>query len=111
MHTNLQTRGLSEKRKQITQNIFLTDAFTWLQVCLCVFADTKFLKHEENTVLNLLECFKYYNRFTFVAKRNELSVSEKLSSFGETLTNIRVLLLPPREFCSKYVSLLFRYGM
>lgn len=35
---------------------------------------------------------------TFVANLRELSVSWKHSSLGDTFTNMRVLLLPPREF-------------
>ncbi len=43
-----------------------------------------------------------------VTDLRELRVSLKQSSFGETLTNMRVLLLPPREFCSRCVSFEFR---
>jgi len=35
---------------------------------------------------------------TLVAKRREQMVSWKLPAKGDTLTNMRVLLLPPREF-------------
>jgi len=45
---------------------------------------------------------------TLVAKRRELRVSWKHSSRGDTLTNISILLLPPRQFCSRWVSLLLR---
>ena len=54
--------------------------------------------------------FLWSSKITLVANLNELRVSPKLSSFGETLTNIKVLLLPPRQFCSRCVSLLFLYG-
>ena len=40
----------------------------------------------------------------------EFRVSFKYSSLGERLTNISVLLFPPREFCSRWVSLEFLYG-
>ena len=46
-------------------------------------------------------CSSRIGSFTFVAKRSELRVSEKFSSLGETLTNMSVLLFPPREFWSK----------
>jgi hypothetical protein len=46
-------------------------------------------------------------KLTFVANLNEFNVSEKFSSRGETFTNMRVLLLPPNEFCNRYVNLLF----
>ena len=48
--------------------------------------------------------------FTFVANLKEFNVSLKLSSLGFKLTNIKVLLFPPRQFCSRWVSLEFRYG-
>lgn len=48
---------------------------------------------------------------TFVANLRELSVSWKHSSLGDTFTNIRVLLLPPREFWRRQVSLDSLYGM
>ena len=45
---------------------------------------------------------------TLVAKRRELRVSEKHSSLGLMLTNMRVFESPPRLFCSRCVSLEFR---
>lgn len=48
---------------------------------------------------------------TFVANLRELSVSWKHSSLGDTFTNMRVLLLPPREFWRRQVSLDSLYGM
>lgn len=48
---------------------------------------------------------------TLVANLRELSVSWKHSSLGDTFTNIRVLLLPPREFWRRQVSLDSLYGM
>ena len=45
---------------------------------------------------------------TLVAKRRELRVSEKQSSLGLMFRNIKVLLLPPKQFCNKCVNLLFR---
>jgi hypothetical protein len=48
---------------------------------------------------------------TLVANRREFSVSEKQSSRGLMLRNMRVLLLPPRQFCSRCVSFELRYGM
>ena len=43
---------------------------------------------------------------TLVANRSEHKVSLKLLLNGEMFTNIKVLLFPPREFCSKYVNCL-----
>ena len=60
----------------------------------------------KNTIIR-----KDVGSLTLVANLNELSDSPKHSSLGDTLTNISVLLLPPSEFCSKYVNLEFRYGM
>ena len=48
--------------------------------------------------------------FTLVANLRELSVSAKHSSLGLMLTNIKVFELPPRLFCSRWVSFEFRYG-
>ena len=47
---------------------------------------------------------------TLVANLKELSVSLMCSSLGEMLTNIKVLLLPPRQFWRRWVSLEFLYG-
>ena len=47
---------------------------------------------------------------TYNIHLRELRVSFMCSSLGEMLTNIRVLLLPPRLFCSRWVSLEFLYG-
>ena len=46
--------------------------------------------------------------FTLVANLSELRVSPMHSSLGLILTNIKVLELPPRLFCSRWVSLEFR---
>ena len=40
----------------------------------------------------------------------EFNVSFICSSLGDMLTNMRVLLLPPRQFCRRCVSLEFLYG-
>ena len=48
--------------------------------------------------------------FTLAAKRREQTDSLTASGTGAMLTNIRVLAFPPRQCCSRYVSLLLRYG-
>jgi len=48
---------------------------------------------------------------TLAANRSELTVSLRQVSFGDTLTNIRVLALPLSAGCSRKVSFEFRYGM
>lgn len=41
---------------------------------------------------------------TFVANLSDVRVSAKWACIGETITNMRHLLLPPSEYWSKYVS-------
>lgn len=48
---------------------------------------------------------------TRVAYWSELTVSSRLPSLGETLTNMSVLALPPSESDMSIVSLWLRYGM
>ena len=75
-----------------------------LEICINV-SDTKSNHRSKADRQNLIRMI------TLVAKRSELSVSAKHSSRGDTFTNISVLLLPPRQFCSRWVSLLLRYGI
>lgn len=51
------------------------------------------------------------HELTLVADRSEHSVLPKLLSSGEMLTNMSLLLFPPSEFWSKYVSFELRYEM
>lgn len=51
-----------------------------------------------------------WHEFTLAANLKLQSVSPMDVPAGDTFTNIRVLLFPPRLFCRRYVSFEFLYG-
>ena len=65
-------------------------------------------KHSQVHYLIFLVAVPILHWFTLVANLRELSVSAKHSSLGLMLTNIKVFELPPRLFCSRWVSFEFR---
>lgn len=83
---------------------------SWLHNMLKSFTPKYFAGIRSSITFIIYKSKYVMTKCTFVANLSELTVSEKCSSLGDTFTNIRVLLLPPREFCKRYVSLLFRYG-
>ena len=52
-----------------------------------------------------------WSPLAFVANFKLVRVSLRCACSGLTMTNMSVFELPPKENCSKYVSLLFRYGI
>lgn len=71
----------------------------------------KMVTNQKYMYLSLVPRHIIEQTHTFVANLRELSVSWKHSSLGDTFTNMRVLLLPPREFWRRQVSLDSLYGM